>query len=438
MPAPAPTAPRTPARLRRARRVTTALFAAVTTGCLVALAAFAAQLDAGSRAAALDHEADIRAVGLSRAVWSTAGQVHLEPLREDELTQGTAAFAVLKAPAAPGGTVRVVTRSGAALPAPERLDALWKRLVTDEETVVRFSAPAGDGRTLRWAASPVWDRRIDAAVLVGVDPARQQRAHRTLVHRLALGCTALIVLAAAVGHLVSRRAMRPALRGLEQQEQFLAEAAHELRTPLATLRLVLEQGTGPQRAPAAVDTALGLTDRLGRLVTGLLARARVEAGLREVELTPLRLDQVVELTIDELPDRAAVTVSTRPAVVRGDPELLSQAVRNLVENALRHGGGSPGQPVAVTVAPGLVTVRDHGPGVPRADREKVFRRGVGAGPHTGTGTGLAIVRWVAQLHGGTARLLDAPGGGLLAELRLPRESPPAATASSSSHQGAST
>ncbi|MFI9723992.1 sensor histidine kinase [Streptomyces sp. NPDC052396] len=432
------TTSRTPARLRRARWVTTLLFATATTGCLVALAVFAARLDAGSRTAALDHEADIRAVGLSRAVWSTAGQVHLEPLREDELTQGAAAFAVLQAPAAPGGAIRMVTRSGAALPPAAQLRAVWERLVTDEETVVKFTAPSGDGRTLRWAASPVWDRQIDAAVLVGVDPAGQQHAHRTLVHRLAWGCAALVVLAAGLGHLLSSRAMRPALRGLEQQEQFLAEAAHELRTPLATLRLVLEQGTAPGRAAPALGTALGLVDRLGRLVTGLLARARVEAGLREAELTPLRLDQIVELTVDELPDRGAVTVSTEPAVVRGDPELLAQAVRNLVENALRHGGGSPRHPVAVTVVPGLVTVRDHGPGVPRQDREKVFRRGVGAGPHTGTGTGLAIVRWVARLHGGSARLLDAPGGGLLAELRLPPGPGEQPTASSSSHQGDST
>lgn len=109
-------------------------------------------------------------------------------------------------------------------------------------------------------------------------------------------------------------------------------------------------------------------------------------------------------------------VGEQPLIVRGDPELLGQAVRNLVENALRYGAGTP---VTVAAAPGLVTVTDAGPGVPEQRREAVFRRGVTSG--AGTGTGLAIVRWVAELHGGSARLEQAPGGGLRAELRLPQE-----------------
>lgn len=254
-------------------------------------------------------------------------------------------------------------------------------------------------------------------MLVGADPARSQADHKRLIQWLALGCVALVLAAAAVGHLLTGRSMRPALQGLEQQEQFLAEAAHELRTPLATLRLVVENGSAsPHRAPAALDEAVRLVDRLGRLVTGLLARARVEAGTQEVELTPLRLDQLVEQTIEELPDPTGVTVTTEAVIVDGDPELLAQAVRNLVENALRHGGGTP---VDVTVAATRVAVRDHGPGVPPEDRTRVFERRVTGAASTGTGTGLAIVRWVAELHGGTAQLSQATGGGTLAELLLP-------------------
>ncbi|WP_254647687.1 sensor histidine kinase KdpD [Streptomyces sp. GbtcB6] len=423
------------ARLRRTRRLMTLLFASATAACLVVLAAVAVRIDAGSRRSGLDHEVGSRATGLSRAVWFDAGVLHLEPLREDELARGAQVLAVLQTASGKAPAVRNVVPARSALPDAERLDGIWRSVLDEQETVL-VSAPSAGGGRLRWAAAPVWDDdRIGAAVLVGTELARSEHDHDVLVRWLALGCTALVCCAAAVGHVLSGRAMRPAVRGLGQQEQFLAEAAHELRTPLATLRLVVERG-------GSSDEALRLVDRLSRLVTGLLARARLEAGAQRAELVPLRLDQLVETTVEELPDHDSVTVTSEPVVVLGDPDLLAQAVRNLVENAQRHGGPT-GAPVEVTVAPGLVTVRDHGAGVPVADRELVFRRGVtvtrGSGAAAGTGAGLAIVRWVAELHHGTARLTDAPGGGLLAELRLP--SHPARTApasSSSSHEGPGT
>ncbi|MFJ2889927.1 sensor histidine kinase [Streptomyces sp. NPDC087305] len=415
------------ARLRRTRRLMTLLFASTTAACLVVLAVVAIRIDSASRRSGLDHEVGSRAAGLSRAVWFDAGVLHLEPLREDELAQGAQVLAVLQAAPGKTPTVRNVVPGRSSLPDADRLDEVWHR-VLDEQGTVQVSASATKGGRLRWAAAPVWDDdRIGAAVLVGTELARSEHDHDLLVRWLALGCTALVCCAAAVGHLLSGRAMRPALRGLGQQEQFLAEAAHELRTPLATLRLVVERN-------GSSDEALRLVDRLSRLVTGLLARARLESGAHRVELVPLRLDQLVETTVEELPDHDSVTVTTEPVVVRGDPDLLAQAVRNLVENAQRHGGPA-GSPVEVGVTPGLVTVRDHGDGVPLADRERVFARGVtGTGP--GTGAGLAIVRWVAGLHHGTARLADAPGGGLLAELRLSTDAPPAS--SSSSHEGPGT
>ena len=418
------------ARLRRTRRLMTLLFASTTAACLVVLATVAVRIDTGSRRSGLDHEVGSRAVGLSRAVWFDAGVLHLEPLREDELARGAQVLAVLQA--APGRTpsLRNVVPARSALPDQDRLDDVW-RSVLEEQGTVLDSAPSAGGGRLRWAAAPVWDGdRIGAAVLVGTELTRSESDHDVLVRWLALGCTALVCCAAAVGHLLSGRAMRPALVGLGQQEQFLAEAAHELRTPLATLRLLVERGDSS-------DEALRLVDRLSRLVTGLLARARLESGAQPAELVPLRLDQLVETTVEELPDHESVTVDCEPVVVLGDPDLLAQAVRNLVENAQRHGGPA-GSPVEVTVTPGLVTVRDHGAGVPLADRERVFTRGVtaGSGAAPGTGAGLAIVRWVAELHDGTARLVDAPGGGLVAELRLPTD--PARASSSSSHEGPGT
>ncbi|MFE7028975.1 sensor histidine kinase [Streptomyces sp. NPDC057621] len=425
------------ARLRRTRRSMTLLFAGTTAACLVVLATVAVRIDAESRRSGLDHEVGSRAVGLSRAVWFDDGALHLEPLREDELARSAEVLAVLEVAPGESPSVWNVVPARTALPEEDWLDHVWRNVLEEQETV-SVSAPSEEGERLRWAAAPVWDGdRIGAAVLVGTALARSEHDHDLLVRWLALGCTALVCCAAAVGHLLSGRAMRPALVALGRQEQFLAEAAHELRTPLATLRLVAERD-------GSSDQTLRMVDRLSRLVTGLLTRARTEAGTQRVELVPLRLDQLVETTVEELPEHASVTVGSEPVVVLGDPDLLAQAVRNLVENAQRHGGPA-GSPVEVTVAPGLVRVRDHGPGVPLADRERVFARGVtGAhgtgsaptamsGPGTvpapetaavpGTGAGLAIVRWVAELHHGTAHLTDAPGGGLLAELRLPEHPP---------------
>lgn len=408
---------RTPAvaRLQRVRWVTTLLFAATTTLCLLVLATIAVRTDSHSRSNDLDNAVSHRADGLARTLfYDPQGTLRLDSLPEDELARSAEILGILQASPSSGPQIRSAYPSPAALPEQANLEQIWQEVQHDQETVL-ITTTAADGREYRWAAAPVWDEdSIGATVLVGADPAHSRAAHRRLIQWLALGSAALVLAAAVVGHLLTGRAMRPALQGLEQQEQFLAEAAHELRTPLAALRLVVEHGTAaPQRAPAALDEALQLVDRLGRLVTGLLARARVDAGSREVELTPLRLDQLVRQTIGELPDPAGVTVTSEVVIVDGDPELLAQAVRNLVENALRHGGGTP---VEVTVTAGRVEVRDHGPGVPPEDRTRVFERHVtGAGS---TGTGLAIVRWVAELHGGTARISRAPGGGALAELLL--------------------
>jgi len=410
------------AELRRLRRSLTLLYAAGSAVCLITLAVIAAAIDARSRATSLDAEVKGRADALARAVWMDKGVLHLDPLSEDELAHVRSATAVIQRPGAGPVVVRWARPSGRSLPGPAGLDALWAG-TNEEQEAFLTTLPGADGRRLRWAAAPVWDADdIGAVVLAAADPAPANRGHAELVRWLAASCAGLVLAAAAAGQLLSGRSMRPALRTLEQQEQFLAEAAHELRTPLATLRLVIEGDRGPPAGTSATRAeALQLVDRLARLMDGLLSRARLVAGTRELELTPLRLGQLVEQVVDELPrDGARVSVDADSTIVRGDPDLLAQAVRNLAENALRHGAaeGRPAQ-VEVRVVAGTVTVRDHGPGIAAADRTRIFEEQVTGGRGGGVGIGLAIVRWVAELHGGTVRAGDAPGGGALIELMLP-------------------
>lgn len=375
------------------------MFAAATGLCLVAVTALAVQLDSSSRTAALRDEATARAGGLARAVWFDDGTLHLDPLAQDELAGGAYELEVLEADrtvlARPGGESAPSTTTAGML----------ADLVAEVEDTVQVRGPSRAGAPVQWAAAPVWDDdTLGAVVVVGVALEPSRTAHARLVGWLAAAVVALTGLATGAGYLLAGRAMRPAVQALDQRERFLAEAAHELRTPLAVLRLELE-GAGP-------TPALHQVDRIDRLLHGLLTRARVESGSLRVAPVALRLDQLVEQSVAELaaadPRAALVEMVAEPVVVRADPDLLGQAVRNLVENALRYGEGSP---VRVEVAPSGFTVVDGGPGLTRTRQRPTSRHGLGAG--------LAIVQWVATVHGGELVLSQAPGGGLAAHLSLP-------------------
>lgn len=300
-------------------------------------------------------------------------------------------------------------------------DAALRRIVADARftgTPPVFQEDDATGAPRSWAAlavapGPGLDPAPGSVVLVGESLGRD-RQHAALERELLVAVAALTFLTAAAGHLISGRAMRPAITGLDQQEQFLTEAAHELRTPIATLQLLLDADE-----PGADDRAAERRQvaRLERLLESLLLRARADASGAPPALTPLRLDQLVERTVGELapPD---VRLELEPVIVRGAPQVLALAVRNLVENAERHGGG----PVRVVVGPDGLTVEDHGPGIAAPRRQAVLRRGVS--DDGGTGSGLALVAWAAEVHRAGLTLSDTEGGGLTVRLRLAISSPP--------------
>lgn len=405
----------------------TVAFTAVTAICLALLAGLALRIDTTSGVDVVTSDVSERSGGLARAIYFDGGSLHLEPLHEDELARGASAVAVYRLDRASEVAATVYHSGGRAdgLTARQRADLVAR--VIDEQGGVSARLPAGHDRTAVWGAAPVWDDDdIGAVVVVGQDLSTQQAGHERLAVGLGLGCLVLLVAAGFSGYALSGRAMRPATVALAQQEQFLTEAAHELRTPLATLRLAVEAGDPTDR-----DHSLGVVDRLDRLLTALLTRARIEAGTFEPERIPLRLDQLVHDVVDGVETggegvetgggagaRALVRLFVEPVVVVGDPVLLGLAARNLVDNALRYAPG----PVHVVVARRSLVVRDAGPGIPAERRASVLQRGTGSG--AGTGTGLSLVAWVADLHGATLTLADADGGGLSAGIAFPADGRP--------------
>ncbi|WP_231479797.1 sensor histidine kinase, partial [Microbacterium sp. Cr-K32] len=214
------------------------------------------------------------------------------------------------------------------------------------------------------------------------------------------------------------------------QDRFVANASHELRTPLTTTRtaleIPLEQGAVPADLQANMQRALRATEQSERLITALLALARARTGLDEVE--PVQLRTLIEDQVDDLDaQEIEVHANLRELTVEGDAVLLARAVRNLLENGIRH--NVPGGELWVRCrrerGRAVIEVENTGTPITPATVQLLtepFYRGdasrTSAGPD-GTGLGLAIVQSIAKTHGGEVRLRARKGGGLIAAIVLP-------------------
>ena len=214
---------------------------------------------------------------------------------------------------------------------------------------------------------------------------------------------------------------------LETQRRFVADASHELRTPLTSMQTNIEvlkqqERLDPHQRAGLFRDLEREAHEMRDLITGLLELARGNANL---ERRPLQLDELVESAVERARARfpnVEWAETLEPTSVQGVPERLERAVWNLLENAGKWTNGA-GEPVEISLAKHELTVRDHGPGIAPEDRGHVFDRfyrATAARALPGSGLGLAIVREVAEAHGGTVSAEDAPGGGALLRLSLPK------------------
>jgi len=259
---------------------------------------------------------------------------------------------------------------------------------------------------------------------------------------LAVGAVAVLLLAAAAMVWAVRRELQVA----RTRENFVAAVTHELKTPLASIRLIgellAERDVGEDRARRFARRIVAQADRLSRMVASVLNLAKLQRGQegvrQPVDLVRLLRDAATtfQLAVADKGYRVALTIKGRIPDVLADPDALASTVLNLLDNAAKYSDEPHtielrARPVSLRGGPGVsVQVCDRGFGVPSGERGRIFEPfGRGGDELTrrrpGVGLGLALARQIAEAHGGTLRHAPRPGGGSVFTLQLPALPPDA-------------
>lgn len=267
-----------------------------------------------------------------------------------------------------------------------------------------------------------------------------QVAYQATVERiglaLVLGDLLVIVLVGVAAWILAARTLQPIDEAHARQRRFVADASHEMRTPLAAIRATAEgalSGAGSaDELRRSLTVVADFTDRLGAITNDLLLLARSEE-LPTERHEPTDLSVLVAETVEAFakahpelsPPRMSLGADIR---VSSDPSEIGRIVANLLDNAFRYGGSSDAKPVRIitsaTDGEATIEVADDGPGIATVDLERVFepfhRVRSDAGSPSGSGLGLAIARGLAHRNGGRLTVASAPGSGSTFRLALPR------------------
>jgi signal transduction histidine kinase len=329
---------------------------------------------------------------------------------------------------------RVIGRDRAApslgLPHPE----LAREALEEEEAV--FATIRGENGSVRAVSMPMYE----SGEVVGViQYARSLRGTQETVRGLVLVLLPLglgaLGLAAVGGLYMARRAVRPVREAFERQRAFIADASHELKTPLTLIRVDTEVLQGSLKDPddrELADEVLAETDRMGRILSDLLTMARLDAGALEVAHKPFDLSNLIEEETERFRVRSAregIRLEVRAPdelLATGDPARTGQILAALLDNALRFTPSGGSVEVRASRQDGTIeaTVTDTGPGISPEHLARIFDRfyrveSARTREGGGTGIGLAIARGLARAQDGDLEAMNAKDGGAVFRLKLP-------------------
>ena len=309
------------------------------------------------------------------------------------------------------------------------------RRATPETPVdLDFDAPGGQEVRLH-AERFIGGAGVPYLAVAVADRLELEDRYASLIEVFAAAALVALLLVAGGGYVLVRQSTAPVERSMEQMRRFMADAAHELRTPVTLLRTRADVALGQERAAerdAETLRAVGReAERIGVIVGDLLTLARADAGERPAVREAVYLDDQAADAVESiraLAQRAGVALEVgtfEEALVTGDPVLVRRLLLILLENAVKFTPAGGRVRLDVSAADGLrsVVISDTGAGIPPAELPHVFERffrGESARRGSeGAGLGLAIARWIADLHGARIDIRSAPEGGTRVAVSFP-------------------